>query len=171
MVTETQQNMLDGLLVAMRAEHEGEHFYRMAAASTSDPKGKEVLAGLAEEEKAHSAFLKNQYNSIVETGKADADMKLGEASILDGPSPIFSDGIRGRLEKAQAEMTILAVGAQLELSASQHYLALAGEADDPVVKRFYTRLSEWEIGHYRALISQQDALQDDYWDKAGFAPF
>ena len=171
MVSTTQQKMLDGLLVAMRAEHEGEHFYRMCAASTSDPKGKEVLAGLAEEEKAHAAFLKSQHQSILDTGKADDGLKLGEASLLDGPSPIFSEGIRGRLEKAQAEMTILAVGAQLELSASQHYRALSEEAADPVVKAFYKRLAEWEIGHYRALIAQQDALQDDYWDKAGFAPF
>ena len=171
MGTETQQKMLDGLLAAMRAEHQGEHFYRMAAASTSDPKGKEVLARLADEEKAHAVYLKNQYQSIVETGKADDGIKLGEASVLDGPSPIFSEGIKGRLEKAQAEMTVLAVGAQLELSASTHYLELAKQADDPVVKIFYERLSEWEIGHYRALIAQQDELQDDYWAKAGFAPF
>jgi hypothetical protein len=171
MFKDTNQKLLSGLLLAMRAEHEGEYFYRMAADATADTQGKRVLARLADEEREHAAFLKAQYRAILETGKADAALSLGEKSALDGPSPIFSDAIKGRLENAHYEMTVLAVGAELELAAKQHYASLADDARDPVVKAFYLRLSEWELGHYRALIAQQDELQEEYWAKAGFSPF
>jgi rubrerythrin len=160
-----------GLVQAMRAEHFGRYFYMMAAKSTSDPKGREVFARLAEEEKTHFDYLKKQYAAVSETGTGDGNLKLGAQFPLDGNSPIFSDRLRSRIKDAHYEMTALSVGIQLELDAQSYYRNQAAETDDIVVKTFYLELAEWEAGHYRALLNQQETLKEDYWEKGGFAPF
>jgi rubrerythrin len=163
--------MAEGLLSAMRAEHEGHHFYRMAAQSTDDEKGREVFERLAAEELDHFEFLKRQHKAILETGKPDANLALGPRSDLTGRSPIFSDKLRARVGEAHFEMTALAVGIQLELSAERFYSAAADESPDPDVAAFYRELAAWEKGHYEALLAQQDDLKEDYWAASSFAPF
>jgi len=163
--------MAEGLLSAMRAEHEGHHFYRMAAQTTSDDKGQQIFERLAAEELDHFEFLRGQYRSVLETGKPDADLRLGPRSDLTGKSPIFSDRLRARLGEAHYEMTALAVGIQLELSAERFYSKAAAEAPDPGVAAFYRELAAWERGHYEALLAQQEDLKEDYWSASGFAPF
>lgn len=171
MPDDAARKMAEGLLTAMRAEHEGHHFYRMAAQSTADEKGKQVFERLAAEELEHFEFLKGQYESVLETGKPDADLRLGPRSDLTGKSRIFSDGLRARVGEAHYEMTALAVGIQLELSAERFYTRAAQEAPDPDVAAFYRELAAWEKGHYDALLAQQDDLKQDYWSASGFAPF
>jgi len=163
--------LTEGLLQAMWAEHEGHHFYSMAAHNTSDPKGREVLQRLAAEELEHFEFLKAQHRRVIETGRPDAGLKLGPRSDISGPSPIFSDALRSRIATAHYEMVALGVGAQLELNAVRFYTQASADASDPAVKAFYKELSEWEQGHYDALTAQQEALKEDYWAGAGFAPF
>ncbi len=163
--------LAEGLLQAMRAEHEGHHFYSLAARSTDDPKGREVFQRLAAEELEHFEFLKVQYRSVTKTGRPDADLKLGPRSEISGESRIFSDALRERIATAHYEMVALSVGAQLELNAIRHYTQAATDASDPVVRAFYKELAEWEQGHYDALTTQQEMLKEDYWSAAGFAPF
>ena len=171
MSDDAAKTMAEGLLSAMRAEHEGHHFYRMAAQTTADDKGKQVFERLAAEELDHFEFLKGQYKAVLETGKPDADLKLGPRSDLTGKSPIFSDKLRARVGDAHYEMTALAVGIQLELGAERFYTKAADEAPDPDVAAFYRELAAWEKGHYEALLAQQDDLKEDYWSAGGFAPF
>ena len=171
MPDDAANKMAEGLLAAMRAEHEGHHFYRMAAQSTDDEKGRQVFERLAAEELDHFEFLKGQYKSVLETGKPDADLRLGPRSDLTGKSPIFSDKLRARVGDAHYEMTALSVGIQLELSAERFYTEAAEESPDPDVAAFYRELAAWEKGHYEALLAQQDDLVDDYWAAASFAPF
>jgi rubrerythrin len=171
MPDEAVKKLAEGLLSAMRAEREGQHFYLMAAQSTADPKGQEVFQRLAAEEHDHFEFLKAQHKAILETGKPDADLSLGPRSDLSGKSPIFSEALRARVGEAHYEMTALAVGVQLELSAERYYRRAADEAPDQGVKAFYLELAEWEKGHYEALLAQQDELKEDYWAAGGFAPF
>ena len=68
-------------------------------------------------------------------------------------------------------MTALAVGMQLELTAEKFYAKCAAESDDPLAKKFFQELAEWEAGHYAALARQQEELKEDYWSGGGFAPF
>jgi rubrerythrin len=165
------EQLAAGLQAAMRAEHQGYHFYTMAAKSTEDEKGREIFAQLAEEEKEHLAFLKKQYKSIVETGLPNATLDLGKPLELSGSNPIFSNRIRARLGDAHFEMTALAVGIQLELDAVRIYSGFADTAADPAVEKFYRELAAWEQGHYKALLAQETTLKEDYWSSNGFAPF
>lgn len=171
MTDDILQSVSDGLLRAMRAEHEGQHFYMMAAQTTQDPKGREVFAALAREEQEHARYLKTQYRSILETGKPDAGLKLGSPKTLEGAHPIFSDGILSRLEDAHFEMTALSVGIQLELDAKNYYEKQAKAADNVILQTMYLELAQWEAGHYRALLEEQESLKEDYWSKSGFAPY
>ena len=160
-----------GLKQAIGAERDGHNFYLMAVASTEDAKGKEVFAKLAAEELDHMHFLMRQYESILKTGKPDPSAKLGSRGELSGISPIFSESIKKRIGDAHFEMSALSIGVQLELDAIKFYKAQADAADDKDVKQFYTELADWESGHYRALLEQQEELKEDYWTAGGFSPF
>ncbi|MBW2529953.1 MAG: ferritin family protein [Deltaproteobacteria bacterium] len=165
------QDIAEALLQAMKAEHEGHHFYSMAAKTCEDPKGREVFTRLAVEEAEHLGFLKGQREALLRDGKVDATLSLGAPADLAGKSPIFSDELRGRVADAHFEMTALAVAVQLEQDAERFYREAAAKAALPDVRSFLERLAEWESGHYRALLAQQEELKEDYWSAAGFAPF
>ena len=85
------KRIAEGLAKAMQAENEGYHFYKMAAQNTQDDKGRDVFNMLAEEEMGHFEFLKSQYKSVVETGKADTSVKLKKRNVLSESHPIFSE--------------------------------------------------------------------------------
>lgn len=134
-----------------------------------DTQGKEVFEGFAEEELRHAAFLKAQYASLLEHGKADPDVLLEEDE--EGEGRIFSDDLHKRAGEAHMEMTALAVGVQLELNAVKMYRAEAEAASDPSVAAFFTKLAQWESTHYHRLLKEQKSLREDYWSEGGFAPF
>ena len=165
------KRIAEGLLKAIQSEVDGQHFYRMAAKSTTDPKGQEVFERLAREEEEHERFLKTQYKSISETGAPSKEVRLGSPADLSGSSPIFSDQIQTRLGEAHYEMSALSIGIQLELSAIKFYRAEAEAVTEPTVRSFYTELAEWESGHYNALLRQQEMLKEDYWHAGDFYPF
>ena len=164
-------DLLEGLLKAIQSERDGHSFYTMAANSTEDVKGKDIFAMLAREELDHMQFLRAQYDSILNTGKPDRSAKLGPRADLSGGFPIFSDGIRARIEQANFEMSALSIGIRLELDAMKFYQSQSKAADDPQIKGFFAELADWESGHYHALLKQQEALKEDYWSAGGFAPF
>ena len=166
-----QELILEGLKTAIQAEGDGHVFYLMAAKTTEDEKGREVFLTLAEEEQNHLAFLKAQYKSLKETGVIDPNATMGPQLTLSGDSPIFSDSLKERIGDAHFEMTSLSVGIQLEKNSIVFYREQAEIAEDAGVKDFYRRLVNWERGHYEALLAQQEALKEDYWNESGFAPF
>jgi rubrerythrin len=165
------ERVVEGLHKAIEAEAAGYHFYMMAARSTEDGQGRQIFEKLAEEELEHLNFLKAHHNSFLQTGKPDAGANLGKPLDLSGSSPIFSDGLKKRLDESHYEMSALSIGIELELNAVKFYTDEANAAKDQVVRDFYTRLAEWESGHYHALLKQQGELRQDYWAQGGFSPF
>ncbi len=167
----TRDRLAEGLMKAYQSEVDGHHFYRMAAQSTSDPRGREVFELLAKEEEDHARFLQTQHAAIRATGDVDSRATLGPQAELAGKSPIFSDDLRSRVKDAHMEMSALSIGIQLELSAIRFYEAEAAAAAHPKVREFYERLVQWESGHYHVLLRQHDELKEDYWADGGFSPF
>ena len=170
-MNEKNESVAEGLFEAMQAESEGYHFYLMAARSTQDPKGRRVFESLANEELEHLRFLQAQYKSVMDTGMPDGSVLLGKRGELPGPSPIFSEGIKSRVNEAHFEMSALSVGIRLELSSEKYYRDRSEKASDPVVRGFYGELAEWEAYHYQTLLRQQEALKEEYWASGGFSPF
>ena len=163
--------LTDGLLEAIKAEREGNSFYRMAADCSKDPKARDVFGQLAREELDHMEYLTQHYHSVLSTGKLSQSAGLGERANLAGSSPIFSDNIKRRLREAHFEMSALSIGIRLELDAMKFYKWQADAADRPDVEKLYAELAEWESGHYQALLRQQQELKEDYWAASGFSPF
>lgn len=167
----SMKRVADGIAKAIQAEVDGYHFYMMAARSTSDAKGRETFEMLAQEELDHQDFLKKQYKAITETGKPDSSVRLGKPADFSGMSPIFSEQIKARVRDAHYEMSALSIGIQLELSAINFYKTEAEAAPMAEIRAFYMELADWETGHYRMLLSQQESLKEDYWSDSGFSPF
>ncbi len=165
------ERIVEGLHRAIEAEAAGYHFYMMAARNTDDKQGKEIFETLADEEVDHLKFLKSQHASFLATGKADPDAVLGKPLELSGTNPIFSAQLRERVKDSHYEMSALSIGVELELNAMNFYQSEADATDDPEVKEFYTRLADWESGHYNALLRAQEELKEDYWAQGGFSPF
>ncbi len=161
--------LLQAITDAIRAEVEGHSFYLMAAKTTSDVQGKAVFERLAGEELDHAAFLRSQYDSILSTGTVSG-ATLGVPAVPAG-TVIFSDELKGRVSQASFEMTALSIGAQLEKGAMTFYRGQAEQAEDPAVTRFFGELADWEQGHYRMLTEQLEALQQDFWAANRFSPF
>lgn len=165
------KRVLEGLKKAMLAEKEGQHFYLMAASSTSNEKGKRIFSQLAEDEVNHFNYLQAQYASFAKTGKSDPNVKLTSSLALSESHPIFAEDIKQRIGNAHYEMTALSVGVQLETSAVNFYTHEADSVEDADLKKFYLDLASWEKKHLASLLQQQKELRDEYWDKGGFSPF
>jgi len=163
--------LVAALRAAMQAERTGYEFYKMAAASTQDPEGKKTFEMLAAEEQQHFEFLRKHHQSLVETGALAKDATLGEAHALAAEHPIFSAALKARLQGAHFEMSALAIAAQLELNGINHYREQAARASTPEAKKLFQDLVAWESGHYEAFVRQQQELQEEYWNQAGFSPF
>ena len=168
---EARDKVAKGIAEAIKTENEGRYFYLMAANSTTDPKGKEVFATLADEEEVHLKYLKKQYLSLLERGEFDKKLKLGPKADFSGANPIFSEQLLERLSDAHYEMSALSIGVRLELFSTSFYRKQAEESTDPFVKGVFNELAEWEADHYHALLRQLDALKEFYWEAAGFSPF
>jgi len=168
---ESTRKVAEALKKAIQAEIEGQHFYRMAASQCTDPKGREVFLQLAEDEVVHERFLRAHYQSLLEHGVPDGSVKLARATAYEGSSPIFSPALKSRIKDAHFEMTALAVGIQLELGAVDFYKQASQLASDTALSDTLLELSEWEAGHYQALLRQQEELKEDYWSASGFTPF
>jgi rubrerythrin len=168
---DAMRKVVEALRKAIQAEIEGQHFYRMAARSTEDPRGREVFEKLALDEVVHEKFLRAHHDHIVEKGAPSPDAKLPEATAFAESSPIFSDAIRSRIESAHYEMTALSVGIQLELSAVNFYKQASQQTSDPLLRQQFRELSAWESGHYQALLRQQEELKEDYWASSNFSPY
>ncbi len=163
--------LLKALEQAIQAEIEGYHFYTMVAAATQDPKGKETFEQLAQDEVAHTEFLRAQHKALETTGRIDKLISIAGEPGFHAGTPFFSAELQKRADKAHFEMTALSVGAQLEADAMRFYSEQAELAEDPEVAKLFSDLAEWERGHHDALAGQMQALEKEYWAANRFAPF
>jgi rubrerythrin len=169
-VTQTKDQLLAGIKEAILTEQTGVQFYTVAAANTTDVKGREVFQQLARDEAEHQQWLRRQYGHII-AGTPWEELKPVWHADLSGPSPIFSDSLRARIGEAHWEMTALSVGLALEEATVIRYRRLAQAADQPEVRRFFDELAKWEESHAEALSRQSNLLKESYWHEARFAPF
>jgi len=165
------KRLLKGLRKAIEFELNGHYFYLMAADSIKDSKGKKLFKKLAEEELEHKKFLESHFNAISKTGKPDPKAKLSKGIDLSGDNPLFSDDLKKRIKDAHFEMTAVSVAINLELNSIKHYKSEAKAATESKVKKFFEELVKWETGHYDALVRQDNAVKEEYWDNYNFAPF
>ena len=164
------QEILDGLKIAMEAELTGANFYKNAAESVADPKAKETLSEMAQEEMGHFKYLQHQYQSVLEKGNYDFAKAFIKKAEDEGENPIFSAAIKDRIKDSHYEVSVLTIGMKLELEAMTFYRSCAEKAGSAEAKQFYNELADWEQGHYKAFQNELDILKDDYWAANDFMP-
>lgn len=164
-----QSKAIDGLKIALQAELNGIEFYRMAAEKTDDAKGKRVFDMLATDEYKHFEVLQKQLASLVKN-KEWQTIDIGEASVFEGESPIFSAELKERIKGKHFEMTALSIGAMLESNSIDFYRKMKEESDDPAAVKLYSQLQKWEQGHLEAITKQLDLIKEEYWTEQRFSP-
>jgi rubrerythrin len=169
-MSDKNEEILNGLKTAMEAELTGYNFYRNAAQNVSDPKGKETLYQMAEEEVNHFNYLRHQYQSVIERGKYDFSKAFIKKDPEDVVNPIFSDAIKERIKDCHYEMSVLSIGMKLELEAFQYYHSCAQKALTEEARKFFEELVVWEKGHYRSFAEQMENLKEAYWEANKFIP-
>ena len=122
-MTRTGDQLLAGLKEAILTEQTGVQFYTVAAANTTDARGREVFQQLARDEAEHQQWLHRQYGHLV-AGTPWEEMRPVYHADLTGPSPIFSGDLLSRIGEAHWEMTALAVGLALEEATVIRYRRL-----------------------------------------------
>ena len=160
---------IEGLKTALQTELNGIEFYRAAAQRTEDPKGKRTFQMLAEDELKHFNVLQKQYNSLVQENKWQR-VELGNASMFEGESPIFSPELKERVRGKHFEVTALSIGALLETNSIDFYRKMKNESDDLAAKDLFAQLEKWEETHLQAITKQLDLIKEDYWAEQRFTP-
>ncbi len=157
------------LQTAMKGEIEGRELYTAASEKTRDPKAQEVFKMLAEEEQHH---LDNLIR-IAEDYAAGKELAMPDlttpASFEDAESPIFTREFKEKV--ADFDMTALSIGMKLELESEKAYRDMAGEAESNDLKQLFTRLADWEKGHFDYLQKQKGFLEKYYTQKYSFFRF
>ena len=164
------KGILDGLKTAMEAEITGHAFYKNAAKTTKDSRGKMTFSQMAEEEMSHFNYLKHQYQSVLEKGDYDLSKKMLKHRRKHANSPIFSKEIRKRLKNKHFEVSALSIGMKLEMDAITFYQSCAKKAQGIEVKNFYNELVEWERDHYKAFGRELEMLKEEYFLANNFVP-
>jgi len=164
-------DLITSLKKAIQGEIEGRELYRAASERSSDPRAKEVFNFLSLEEDDHIKALEKIGESFSAGEKID-EIELKKYIDLEGDTnSIFSKSFKSRLEGKHFEISALSIGIKLELDSFKFYADLSSKADDPVLKNFFQKLSEWEKGHYTALLQELDSLQEEYFNQNHFAAF
>ncbi len=164
-----QAKAIQGLLTALQTELNGIEFYKMAAEKTKDEKGKKAFQMLADDELKHFNVVQQQYKSLVSENKWTS-VDLGNISIFDGQSPIFTDDLKNRIQGRHFEVTALSIGAQLEVNSIDFYRKMKEESNDAAAKEMYDQLQKWEEVHLNAITRQLDLIKEDYWSEQRFSP-
>ncbi|MCK5586824.1 ferritin family protein [Candidatus Bipolaricaulota bacterium] len=166
----TANDLLDSLRQAMIAERDGYQFYSMAAKQAGDPGAVEMFEHLAEEEMRHFNVLQKQYQSLLDTGAWVPEIAWDEPWHPEGAGSLFTDDFVRRIRGRHLEMAALSLGILLEKQAFEFYSRQAESAEDGSVREFFRELANWEDGHYRMLLREDEALKDEYWSKNRFEP-
>jgi rubrerythrin len=165
-----KEKAIENLKIALQTELNGIHFYKMAAEKTEDKKGKKVFKMLANDEIKHFNELKRHHNSLIESDKWATSISLGESSLFEKESPIFSAELKSRIKEKHFEMSALSIGALLESNSIDFYRKMKEQTDEAVAKELFEKLQKWEQGHLEAITKQLTVLKEEYWAEQHFTP-
>lgn len=162
--------LLASLQQAMLSERDGYQFYSMAAKQAGDSDAERMFGHLAEEEMRHFEMLQEKYQSLLDTGAWSPDTAWNEPWQPEGSGRIFSDDFVRRIRGRHLEMAALSIGILLEKQAFEFYSKQAEASEDKIVREFFVQLANWEDGHYRMLLREDEALKEEYWSENRFEP-
>lgn len=159
----------EALQTAIKGEIEGRELYRAAAEKTGDKKAKEVFTMLAQEEQRHLDTLVKVAEEYDEGKDISVPDLPAPAFFEDAESPIFSREFKNKV--ADFDMSALSIGIKLELESEKFYRDTAENTKMEQIRNLFTRLADWERGHYNNLQKQIGFLNSYYTNKYSFFRF
>jgi rubrerythrin len=145
---------------ALDLEQRGYEFYVQAAERTDDPKGKEMLLSLAEDEVLHQKAIQRQIDAL---GQGEGWVLLDHIPEIDADlsSPLFPAG-EVELDKAirpdTSDLDAVLFALKIENDSFVLYAEQAEKAIDPNAKRLYAYLVDAERAHFNLLMSNYESL-------------
>ena len=147
-------------------EKEAISAYIKFAKAVKDPRAKNVLINLADDEVGHMTKLEKHLKNILR----DQPWLLPKAEEIDAVAAVFASSgypemkIRTKdLEKVD-EIRILEIAVEREIIANRFYLDLAAKSDSPEAKEMFLALAKEEELHMKILRAEIDSIgQNGFW--------
>ena len=157
-MSEKREAHVEALQVALDTEKKGYRFYKIAAKSSKDPKGKEVFEHLANDEIEHMGVIATMFESLTNN---ETWMTYEEAVEKYGETPkekiIFPD-VPDEAQEGFDDLLALEEALEFEKKAVQFYTDQAGKADAEKARIFYQSLIEIEESHVQIVQAELDSL-------------
>jgi rubrerythrin len=159
---------------AMKMELQARDFYLDSLERVRQQETKQLVANLAEWEKGHYEFLKNQKESVDKNSRWDTGAKLPVEEAA-GEKILSSKKEGTQVEPPLGELTtdmgVLRMALAIETDFRNFYKNAAKNIADEEGRKILEMLSEWEGGHQQMINEQYSALHRDFMAEMGFEPF
>lgn len=166
---ETNDTALDILKTAILLERKGKAFYTQAARNSKNNSARKIFELMAEEEGEHINFLTKQAQSYVKDNKFIHSETPPEQD--DSHVEILTGQIKKEINAAGFEAAAISAAIDFENRAIKVYSGRAEQATDPVEKKMYQMLADWERGHHHLLYRLNEELKEKIWNDNNFWPF
>lgn len=157
-MSDNREAHVEALQVALDTEKKGCRFYKIAAKSSKDPKGREVFEHLANDEVEHMGAIATIFESLTND---EPWMTYEEAAAKYGDTPkekiIFPD-VPEEAQEGFDDLLALEEALEFEKKAVQFYTEQAEASGDEKAKAFYQSLIEIEESHVQIIQAELDSL-------------
>ena len=157
-------NYINILKYAMDREKEGQKFFEDNASRFSSPVSKALFEKLAGLEQEHYDFLKEQVDYYIN----NKSVKPLDEKILNRKENLFvkredSEKIEMSLSQSDVpDLAIMRMAYLIEKDFAEYYKDAAEKAEDEDVKKLFTMLSNWELGHEKLFKDEYNRLMEEY---------
>jgi len=140
--------------------------YVRFAKVVKDPKAKNVLINLADDEIGHMTKLEKHLMNLIRK----QPWLLPKAEDIEAVAAVFASSAYQDKEIHEEdlvdvdEVKILSIAVEREIIANKYYLDLAEKADDPEAKEMFLSLAKEEEMHMKILQAEIDSIgQSGFW--------
>jgi len=159
-MTEEVRTALAILEQAMSIEQEGHQFYRKAAQTTRDEKGKEIFNTLADDELKHYDLIYRQRIALTREGNwiDSPEIKPVDINLDKSPFPLGKEALEKAATTKSSDWDALLFGLDIEVKSYELYRRAASEINDALGKQMFEFLAGQEQSHWDILMMRYDAL-------------
>ncbi|MBI1919766.1 MAG: ferritin family protein [Geobacter sp.] len=144
-----EYNVQEALRMAIQGEKDSMDFYRKAASATANDRAQKVFELLANEEVGHLKSFFDHYR-----GGEFGDLKSFMETPPNTENPTYRALLRA-IDEETHEQQALEIALREEKATLDHYLVLAKDIIDPLVRSVFERVVKETQKHY-------DLIEDEY---------
>jgi rubrerythrin len=161
----------DILKSAILLEMRGRAFYEKAAQNAESQAVKDLFQTMANEEKGHIKMLSAQYSALKAKGKFISAVGEFKPEYQKISEMILSNDVIAEISASAFESAAVAAAMGMEEKAIALYAERAETATDPMEKKLYQWLADWETGHLNFLAKIDKEITETIWFDNSYWPF